>query len=275
MHDDDLPVGRILSRREALALLSAAGATVLGPFGSSPSAATLGQAAASAPVPGCVVRPELIEGPYFIDLQLNRSDIRSEPSTGAAMPGALLTLALNVSQISSGTCTPLQGAMVDLWQCDAAGEYSAFEDRTVGFDTRGNKFLRGYQLTNDQGLARFTTIYPGWYSGRAVHLHFKIRKDTGAGETYEFTSQLFFDETLTDSVHLRPPYATKGKRDTRNETDRFFKDGGDRLLLATSPRGEGFDTTFGIGLDLSDARTGGPDRWQGAPGGRGRGRGQG
>ncbi|CAN5694028.1 hypothetical protein BH24ACI4_BH24ACI4_28970 [soil metagenome] len=154
MHDDDLPVGRILSRREALALLSAAGATVLGPFGSSPSGATLGQAGASAAVPGCVVRPELIEGPYFIDQQLNRSDVRSEPSTGAVMPGALLTLALNVSQISSGTCTPLQGAMVDLWQCDAAGEYSAFEDRTVGFDTRGKKFLRGHQLTNDQGASR-------------------------------------------------------------------------------------------------------------------------
>ena len=267
MHDDDLPVGRILSRREALALFSAAGATMLAPFNGNASTADDAQGARSA-VPGCVVRPEMIEGPYFLERQLNRSDIRSEPSTGAVMPGVLLTLAFNVSQINGGTCTSLPGAMVDVWQCDAAGEYAGFDDRRVGFDTRGKTFLRGYQMTDNQGVARFTTIYPGWYTGRAVHIHFKIRKDAAPGQAYEFTSQLFFDEALNDQVHARAPYAAKGRRDTHNAADRFFNEGGEPLVLALAPRGGGFDSTFGIALDMSDADTGRPDGRRGA-GGRG------
>ena len=271
MDHDDFPVGRILGRREALTLLSAAGAAMFAPRTRTASAQTSGQATSAAALPGCVVRPELIEGPYFVDRALDRSDIRSEPSTGAVMPGVPLTLAFSVSQISGGHCAPLAGAVVDVWQCDAQGEYSGFDDRRVGFDTREKKFLRGHQLTDDNGVARFTTIYPGWYPGRAVHIHFKVRKDLAPKGTYEFTSQLFMDEELTDEVHARPPYAAKGPRDTRNEGDRFFKGGGNQLLLALTPHGGGFDTTFGIALDFSDADTGRTDGSRGA--GRGRGRG--
>lgn len=269
MHDDDLPVGRILSRREALGLLSAAGATIAAPLMASTSGAARGQTAA--PVPGCIARPEMIEGPYFIDRQLDRSDIRSDPSTGAVPPGVPLTLGFTVSQLGRGVCAPLQGAIVDVWHCDAGGEYSGFDDRRVGFDTRGKTFLRGHQTTDAEGGARFTTIYPGWYAGRAVHIHFKIRKNAAQGQAYEFTSQLFFDEALNDQVHARPPYAAKGRRDTRNEGDQFFKGGGDQLVLALAPRGDGFNSTFSIGLDLSDAQTGRPDGRRG-PGGPGGGR---
>ena len=249
MDNDDLPVGRILSRRETLALFGAAGITALAPFGR----------AALAAAPGCIVRPEMIEGPYFVDERLERSDIRPEPSTGEVTPGVPLTLGFLVSRVEGSTCVPLPGAIVDVWQCDARGEYSAFEDRRVGFDTRGKAFLRGYQVTDAGGQARFTTIYPGWYPGRAVHIHFKIRTAPSAGQAWEFTSQLFFDEALTDRVHARPPYAAKGRRDTRNEADGFFPRGGDQLLLSAMPDGDGFDATFGIGLDLSNADTGRPD----------------
>ena len=119
-------------------------------------------------MPDCVVRPELTEGPYFVDEKINRSDIRTDTTTNAVSAGVPLVLTFLVSQIGSSACTPLQGAQVDIWHCDALGVYS---------DVSGNSgnFLRGYQVTDANGQAQFTTIYPGWYRGRAVHIHFKIR----------------------------------------------------------------------------------------------------
>jgi protocatechuate 3,4-dioxygenase beta subunit len=83
-----------------------------------------------------------------------------------------------VSRIDPERCEPLAGALVDVWQCDAAGVYSGVEDIADRFDTTGKRFLRGHQVTDRQGLARFTTIYPGWYRGRTVHIHFKIRHES-------------------------------------------------------------------------------------------------
>src|SRR5207244_2699335 len=99
--------------------------------------------------------------------------IRSDPSDGSVKPGAPLRLALRVSRLTAGSCAPLPGAMVDVWHCDALGAYSDVSD--PGGSTVGKKFLRGYQVTDAEGLVRFTTIYPGAYPGRAVHIHFKIR----------------------------------------------------------------------------------------------------
>src|SRR4029079_13300775 len=114
--------------------------------------------------PGCVVRPEMTEGPYFVDGQMERSDIRVEPTDGSVKEGFPLTLAIAVSQINNSTCAPLAGAHVDIWHCDAAGVYSDVSD--PGFNTKGQTWLRGYQVTDSNGLVQFTTIYPGWYSGR-------------------------------------------------------------------------------------------------------------
>lgn len=223
-----------------------------------------------------MVRPELTVGPYFVDGKLERSDIRAEPSTGIVREGVPLALAFNVSQVRDGQCSPLAGAMVDVWQCDAQGMYSGVSDQMVGFNTVGQKFLRGYQVTDAKGVARFTTIYPGWYRGRTVHIHFKVRTPAtavladGSGNVYEFTSHLFFDEALSDRVYSQPPYAAKGPRDTTNATDGIFREAGDQLVLAVSESSPGYSATFDIGLDLSDAsvgradRSGGPD----GPGGR-------
>ncbi|MEZ4518939.1 MAG: intradiol ring-cleavage dioxygenase [Chloroflexota bacterium] len=205
-------------------------------------------AAAATVLPTCVVRPEMTEGPYFVDEMINRADIRSDPTTGEVKDGVPLALTFAVSRIGD-MCEPLPGATVDIWHCDATGVYSDVNDAFFG-NTVGQKFLRGYQVTDENGLASFTTIYPGWYSGRTVHIHFKIRMEE-SGRNYEFTSQLFFDDSLTDDVFTQQPYATKGERDTRNNNDGIYRNGGDQLLLNLTPTAEGYAATFDIGLDMS------------------------
>jgi protocatechuate 3,4-dioxygenase beta subunit len=114
----------------------------------------------------------------------------------------------------------------------------------------GETFLRGYQMTDENGTARFATIYPGWYQGRAVHIHFKIRTDPESEQGYEFTSQLYFDDALTDQVHAQAPYAEKGERDLRNDDDGIFRDGGDELTLPLTEDGQGgYRATFDIALE--------------------------
>lgn len=164
-----------------------------------------------------------------MDEQLNRSDIRSDSSDNSVKEGIPLTLNINVASVSENSCAPMEGAQVDIWHCDAQGQYSGVSDR--GFDTSGQDFLRGYQLTDANGAVQFQTIYPGWYSGRTVHIHFTIRTKGADNEDYQFTSQFFFDDALTDQVHSLEPYASTGQRDTRNSNDNIFSGGGDQLLL--------------------------------------------
>lgn len=242
MDIDDLPVGRVLSRRDALAVLGAAGGLFF--LGCSDATGTSDTSDLSS---SCVVRPELTEGPYYVDEELNRSDLRSDPSNGTVKDGALLALTFNVSRVASGSCSPLSDAIVDVWHCDALGVYSDVSDS--GFNTVGQKFLRGYQVTDADGVARFTTIYPGWYQGRAVHIHFKIRSAASASSAYEFTSQLFFDDELTDQVHAQEPYAAKGQRDTRNAADGIYGQGGSQLVLDISQTSDGYAATFNVALE--------------------------
>jgi protocatechuate 3,4-dioxygenase beta subunit len=115
-------------------------------------------------------------------------------------------------------------------------------------DTTGQKFLRGYQITDSNGSVQFTTIYPGYYVGRAVHIHFKIRLFAGSEKTFEFTSQFFFDDALTDQIFTRAPYNTKAARDTRNSSDSIYNEGGAQLLLNVTPDGDGYTAAFKIGV---------------------------
>ncbi len=262
--DDDAPVGPLLTRREVLTLLGAGtGAALLaacvpGTLSSSSSASvspsvspsssplmTASGSSQAAAVPSCIVRPELTDGPSYVDEQLNRSDIRSDPASGELRQGAALALAFAVSRIEAAACTRFAGATVDVWQCDALGVYSDVQDPSAS--TLGQKFLRGYQVTDASGMAAFTTIYPGWYPTRAVHIHLKIRTDAGLG----FTTQLFFDDALTDAVHRRQPYSAHGQRDTRNADDGFFRLGGDQLLLDARAAGDGYAATFEIGVQVA------------------------
>jgi protocatechuate 3,4-dioxygenase beta subunit len=204
-------------------------------------------------------------GPYFVDEQLNRSDIRSNSADNSVREGIPLTLNIAVASVGNNSCTPLEGAQVDIWHCDAQGQYSGVSDR--GFETTGQDFLRGYQLTNTGGGVQFQTMYPGWYSGRAVHIHFTIRTRGADGGNYQFTSQFFFDEALTDQVHAQEPYASKGQRDTLNSTDNIFRGGGDQLLLKLQgDNTSGYTGTMSIGLDLTDIEAGASDSAGGGPG---------
>ena len=223
MDQDDRTIGRILSRREALRLLGT-GALVAAGASSRPASALarlLGGA--------CVVRPDQTEGPYFVDELLDRSDIRSDPSDQSVRPGARLDLAFNVARLAGESCEPLAGVVVDLWHCDHLGIYSDVND--PGFSTVGKKFLRGYQRTDEGGVARFVTIVPGWYGGRTVHMHFKIRSEPTSSPGFEFTSQLYFNDATIDTIHAQSPYAAKGPRNIRNANDGIYSnDAGSRLV---------------------------------------------
>jgi len=256
MDNDAAHGGRILSRREILALLGGSSVALIAACApgalASPSptataqqsiaaAATTAAAAASAAttLPSCIVRPALTEGPYFVDEKLDRSDIRSDPGTGALRPGALLTLNFLVSRVSGSACAALSGAVVDVWHCDALGVYSDVDS------ARGQKFLRGYQTTDPSGSAKFTTVYPGWYQGRAVHIHFKIRPTSSS----EFTSQLFFDDALSTQVFAQTPYSQKGTQGiTRNSADGIFQQSGGKLTLSVTKSGDAYAANFDIGL---------------------------
>jgi protocatechuate 3,4-dioxygenase beta subunit len=206
-------------------------------------------------------------GPYFVDEQLNRSDIRSDSADNSVKEGLPLTLNIVVASVGDNSCTPIEGAQVDIWHCDAQGQYSGVSDQ--GADTTGQDFLRGYQLTDANGGVQFQTIYPGWYSGRAVHIHFTIRTPGADGGDYQFTSQFFFDDTLTDQVHALEPYASNGQRDTRNTNDNIFSGGGDQLLLnLQGDTTNGYAGSMSIALDLTDTETGASDiNSGGGPGG--------
>ena len=223
--DDDRPLGRVLTRREALALLGA------GALAAWPSAPLFAAGNAGA----CIATPAQTEGPFFLDTRQERADIRSDPTDGTVRDGAPLTLTLAIQQLSAAGCVPLAGAVVDVWHCDAAGEYSG----TAG----SQRFLRGYQIADRDGNVQFATIYPGWYPGRAVHVHFKVR--SGAREV---TSQFYFDDAISERVFAKAPYVRQGRGKVRNEQDFLFRDGGRQLLLSPVAEGNGLAAAYTIGL---------------------------
>jgi protocatechuate 3,4-dioxygenase beta subunit len=217
------------------------------------SAPAPGGSAAAPTMPGggpvsCVARAASTEGPYFRDLKLNRSDIRSDPTDAAVKPGLPLRLVIRVGQVEGTACKPLSGAVVDIWQCDAVGVYSNYEQE----GTAGKQFLRGYQLTDGSGAAEFQSIYPGAYGGRAVHVHFKVRTNpTGAGR--DFTSQLYFPEPVNEEVFAQAPYKAAGR--VRNAQDGIFgaRDratnlDGTSLIPRMSKQGGGWLAELDIGI---------------------------
>ena len=236
---------KLVSRRQVLVLLATAGAAIL----TRAKASNASAASSSNKLPACIVTPSQTEGPFFVDERLNRSDIRVDPSDGSTKAGVPLTLTFRVSAIGRAGCYPLSGAIVDLWQCDAVGAYSAVNER----DSRsaGKNFLRGYQVTDASGNTQFTTIYPGWYPGRTVHIHFKVRANAKSQKPQEVTSQLYFDDALTDRIHAQQPYSSKGQRSVKNQQDGLFRNGGRQLILSLIEKRPGYEAIFDIGLQIT------------------------
>jgi protocatechuate 3,4-dioxygenase beta subunit len=226
-----------LTRRESLAKLggvaaTAFGATAWGLESAADSDSAAGPAGVTSGLVRCVLTPEQTAGPYFVEGDQVRQDIR------AGRPGVPLTLRAVVLDVS--TCRPIKGAAVDIWHCDALGVYSG----VAAHNTVGKRFLRGIQRTNANGLAIFKTIYPGWYRGRTVHIHVRVY----LGGSIVHTGQLYFPEKVTDAVYRRSPYRRRPNRDTRNATDFVYRNGGRRSLLSLRRNGKGYvgEITMGI-----------------------------
>jgi protocatechuate 3,4-dioxygenase beta subunit len=190
-----------------------------------------GPAAVASGAVSCVLTPEQTEGPYYIAGEKLRRNITE------GRPGVPLLLRLQV--VDASTCRPIKGAAVDIWHADALGGYSGF-----GAGSGSRTFMRGIQRTDANGLARFRSVYPGWYQGRTVHIHVKVHV---AGSVVH-TGQLYFPDSLTDGVFRRKPYSRRSKRTTRNANDFVFAQGGRRSLLRLRKVGSAYvgSTTMGI-----------------------------
>ena len=209
-----------LTRRSLLRLAGlAAGAGGIGSW-TSDAAEGGGPAAVESGAVSCVLTPEQTEGPYYLDGQRFRRDITD------GRPGTPLILRLAV--VDASTCKPIAGAAVDIWHCDALGVYSG-----VG-GNRGH-FMRGLQRTDARGVVTFRTVYPGWYRGRTVHIHLKVH----VRGNVVHTGQLYFPDSLTDSVFRAAPYNRRRGRRTRNADDFVFANGGRRSLLRLRKRPQG------------------------------------
>jgi protocatechuate 3,4-dioxygenase beta subunit len=243
----------LMTRRRALEMLGAigSGCLVTGILRSSPAAPAPTQVPTGAP---CALTPALTEGPFFVDERLERSDLTAGTGDAGVVNGLPLQLLINLNSVEGPGCRPLAGVQVDVWHANASGEYS---DEYVGMgqgSTEGQTWLRGYQTSDAVGRVAFRTIYPGSYSGRAVHIHVKARMFDAAGHnaTYEFTSQLFFDDTVNDIVMARPPYSLRGSRRTRNAQDFVYGNNSSLLVdLAPMPGSSpGYIATATLGLAL-------------------------
>src|SRR6266481_6042353 len=199
----------------------------------------------------CVTSTNVTSGPYFVDNQSDpnisgddvdtsipeRSDIRSDTKGGTGTQSGLpLNLNITVGSYRSGNCSPLATAQVHIWHCNAQGIYSDVQagSNGGGGDYTGENFLRGYQYTDSNGQVSFTTVYPGWYSGRAVHIHLKVRVfDSSGNVTTEATTQLFFDDTVSDSVYsANSDYSRSGTRDVLNSSDSIYGEESPALLVS-------------------------------------------
>jgi len=199
--------------------------------------------------------PQQTEGPYFVDGMPNRSDIRSDTSNGSVEQGIPLRLVIHVYDVVNGSCVPLRGAKVDIWHANSQGIYSAVKD----MGTTEKNFLRGYQITDNNGTVQFTTIYPGWYEGRTIHIHDKVRTFNGSEKTLEWTAQLYFNNSINQQVHEQTPYSNHGPPQTTNEEDMIYtgasmdgliqKNSGEQLMVNFTKQGASYLGTFNIVLN--------------------------
>jgi protocatechuate 3,4-dioxygenase beta subunit len=164
----------------------------------------------------CPLTPRQTEGPFHFDPRLVRRDIRE------GRPG--VPLRLKVQVVGAADCSPAERARVDVWHCDAAGAYSGYDSER----TAGEAWLRGTQLADADGVVEFETLYPGWYAGRATHIHVKA----WTTDRREIASQIYFPDDLSDRVYGESPYRGRGVPRVRNGDDGLFRSGGERVPVA-------------------------------------------
>jgi protocatechuate 3,4-dioxygenase beta subunit len=223
-----------ISRRDSLLKLGGllAGATAVGGWKVAEEAGA-GPAGVASGLVTCVLAPESTEGPFYLDDQKVRRNITE------GKPGVPLTLRLTVVDVS--TCRAIKNAAFDVWHCDAAGVYSGVQGGGSG------EFLRGVQRADAKGIAVFRTIYPGWYPGRTPHIHVLVH----IGGNVVHTGQLYFPDSLTDTVYRRTPYSRRPNRTTRNAADSIYRNGGRRSTLKLTKSGSGYVGAITIGVQRS------------------------
>jgi protocatechuate 3,4-dioxygenase beta subunit len=232
-----------ITRRRALAGLSGSATAVLAADAARGETAQSQAEVAAAPKGSvCRLMPQAVEGPYYFDPALERSDITE------GRPGIPLRLDLQV--VDGAQCVPIAGARVDVWHCDATGHYSGYagqgDDQNTS--TKGEKFLRGTQMADSEGAVTFQTIYPGWYRGRTAHIHFKVFLD----KKTVVTGQFYFPDAMSEFIYTTiPPYTErKEKRDTLNSTDFIALGDKDHTSFATiKEEADAYVASLVIGVD--------------------------
>jgi protocatechuate 3,4-dioxygenase beta subunit len=225
---------RLLTRREALGAVGAAGAALAFGCGDTPTSPTAGTTTTTTTSTNatCAVTPTETAGPFPSLTDLFRSDIREGKN------GTLLTLTIRVVNAASG-CAAVPNANVEIWHVDAAGNYSQYGTQTT------QTFLRGIQTTNSNGEVTFTTIYPGWYQGRATHIHVEV---TVGGRSVKVT-QIAFPETVNNGVHTNGAYASRGTNPMSNAADGIFADSlASELVTPSGSVSGGYAATFQVAI---------------------------
>ncbi|MGY4238369.1 protocatechuate 3,4-dioxygenase beta subunit [Bradyrhizobium sp. USDA 4449] len=161
----------------------------------------------------CLLTPQATEGPYYLDNAPERQNITD------GRRGLPLDLHLRIIDAER---RPASRARIDIWQADAQGIYSGFalQGDDANIDTTSETFLRGFQHTDDAGIVKFHTIYPGWYRGRTPHIHAKVSIETVS----VLNAQIYFPDALNEFIFgFNPRYVRPISRDTLNATDQFLK----------------------------------------------------
>ena len=193
---------------------------------------------------GCWLTPQTTAGPFYFNTNLFRQDIRYDFDTGTFYDGIQLNMIFTIIDFN---CNPISNVLVDIWHCDKDGRYSGYPNQPGGVNTTGLDFLRGIQITDSNGQCSFITSYPGWYPGRATHIHFKVRLDA----TTFVTSQFAFPEIVNAAVYATPLYIGRGPNPTSNENDNIFNSAKPEFLTmeAVANTQGGYDGTYTIGIN--------------------------
>lgn len=198
-------------------------------------------------VSSCSTIPTETEGPYPSKTVLNtssvyRSNILTDIGGSVARTGVPLMLTLNLLNTNS-SCAALSNAAVYVWHCDKDGNYSGYNSYS------SNSFLRGVQTTDANGQVSFTTIYPGWYTGRVTHVHFEVFLNNNIASTPIKISQIAFPAAVTSAVSASSLYAAKGQNSMTNEQDGIFSDGYSlELASLTGSVSSGYVATLNVGV---------------------------
>jgi protocatechuate 3,4-dioxygenase beta subunit len=192
----------------------------------------------------CVLIPTETAGPFPTLLELNRLDIRPDTATGTNKPGILMNLTLNLVNVNNG-CLPIANAEIHIWHCSREGVYSEYNNMMNAGST-AEHYLRGWSTTNASGQITFTTIYPGWYNGRATHIHFKV-----VVGNLTAISQIAFPDATNATVNASTGYTHSGTV-TLNASDNVFgtNAGGftDELASVSGSNESGYSAVLNVGF---------------------------